>query len=237
MQAAKARTPRRPSWGKLLAGALVLAALAAAWRYTPLSDYLTLRNLRNWAHVLRTTPWAPFAVAAAYTPAALLLFPRPVVTLLAVISFGAWIGFACAATGIVTAALVTYTAGRWLPYERIQRLCGKHIDAARDLLREHGIISIFALNMIPVPPFAVQGLMAGSMRMSVWQYAVGTLLSVVPGLLAATVFGHELSSMLEENGSARWWVLVATLVVFAGFGYAMKRWAGHRLHRTSSSAR
>jgi phospholipase D1/2 len=185
------RPSRGPAWKKLALAALVLAALAATWRYSPLSEYLTVGRLRDWARVLRETPWAPIAVALAYTPASLVLFPRPLITLLAVIAFGAWVGFACAASGVLIAALSTYYAGRLLSFETVRRVLGDRVDDARLLLREHGIVSIFALNMVPVPPFSVQGVIAGSMRMSVWQYAIGTLLSVIPGLLAAALFGHE----------------------------------------------
>ena len=32
---------RRPAWGKIIAVLIVLVALGAAWRYTPLKDYVT----------------------------------------------------------------------------------------------------------------------------------------------------------------------------------------------------
>src|SRR5690606_3700058 len=43
------RRPRRPAWGKLIALALVFAALAAAWRFTPVSEHLTAENIGRWA--------------------------------------------------------------------------------------------------------------------------------------------------------------------------------------------
>src|SRR5688572_28578170 len=84
---------RRPAWGKLIVAALALAALAAAWRYTPLSEYITGQRLSGWARAMRETPWAPMALVIAYTPAAFVMFPRPVLTLIAVIAFGPWPGF------------------------------------------------------------------------------------------------------------------------------------------------
>jgi uncharacterized membrane protein YdjX (TVP38/TMEM64 family) len=94
------RKKRRPAWGKLTAGALLLVALALAWKFTPLADYLTRENAVAWARAARENRWAPIAVILAYTPAALLLFPRPFLTLLTIIAFGRRLGFAYSAAGI-----------------------------------------------------------------------------------------------------------------------------------------
>src|SRR5437016_2813465 len=71
------KLPQRPAWGKIVAAALVLVALAALWRYTPVSQFLTAERLVAWARVVRATRWAPLALVLAYTPAAFLMFPRP----------------------------------------------------------------------------------------------------------------------------------------------------------------
>src|SRR5687768_12778148 len=64
------RGRRRPAWGKLAGIAVLLVAVAASWRYTPLRDYITAERMVTWADAVRATPWAPFAIIAAYTPAA-----------------------------------------------------------------------------------------------------------------------------------------------------------------------
>jgi hypothetical protein len=39
----------RPAWMKLIAALAIAGALAAAWRYTPLADYLTAERVGAWA--------------------------------------------------------------------------------------------------------------------------------------------------------------------------------------------
>ena len=39
---------RGPAWGKLIAIAVVFAALAAAWRWTPLAEIVTVENILRW---------------------------------------------------------------------------------------------------------------------------------------------------------------------------------------------
>ena len=113
------RRRRRPDWRKLGLLILAAAALAAAWRYTPLKDLVAPENVSKWARAVREVWWAPIVLVLGYTPAAVLMIPRPVLTLFAVIAFGVWLGLAYAAAGIMAAALATYYAGRVMPEGQI----------------------------------------------------------------------------------------------------------------------
>lgn len=216
---------RRPAWGKLAAGALVLAALAAAWRFTPLADVLTLERLGEWARVVRETPWAPIALVLAYTPGALILFPRPLLTVLAVVAFGPWVGLGYAVVGVMIAALVTYYIGRAMPRSTLRRIGGDTAEALAEGARKHGVLAILAFNLMPVPPFAVQNMMAGAARIKVWEYALGTLLSLTPAFVAAAVFGTQLTAMMSEDSTASWWAIGAAAAGMAVFVYFGRRWA------------
>ena len=227
--ASKPRKKAKPAWGKLAAMAAVLVALALAWRYTPLNEFLSRENIREWARAARETPWAPIAVILAYTPAALFMFPRPLLTLLTIIAFGRWLGAAYSGAGIMLAAMATYYAGRMMRRETVVRLAGGKLDEAGKVLREHGIVAVFASNQLPVPPFAVQGLIAGAIRIPAWQYAVGSLLGMAPGLLAATVFAGELRAALEDPSSISWWVFALVIVVFAAFIWGVRKWFAKRI--------
>src|SRR6266496_1809688 len=145
----------RPAWGKLGLIALSLLALAALWRFTPLSSVASPHRMMAFARAVGGTAWAPFAVMAAYTPAAFLMFPRPLITLLAMVAFGVWLGFACAVAGVLAAAMVTYQVGRLLPDRTVRRLAGTKFERVARVLRTHGVLAIFAANMLPTPPFVV----------------------------------------------------------------------------------
>jgi phospholipase D1/2 len=205
-----------------------VAALAAAWRYTPLAELLTPKNISAWSRMARQTRWAPIALVLAYTPAAFLMFPRPLLTLVSVVAFGAWLGLAYSIAGILGAAFATYFAGRFLPYERVRRILGDKLESASKALRGHAVIAVFAANMVPVPPFGVQGIIAGAIRLNVWQYALGTFLSLLPGALMITTFGHQISTALDDPSKVSYSLLAAVAVLFALFVYFGRRWAKQR---------
>jgi len=203
---------------------MALLALAAAWRYTPLAEFASRQRMLEWARIARTTRWAPFALAAAYIPAAFVMFPRPLLSLLAIVAFGIWVGGGIVAAGVLAAALSTYFLGRQLSRDTVRRLAGRHFERLSALLREHAIIAVFAANMLPAPPFVVQGMMAGAIRMKLWKYTVGTLLSLTPGLLAVLVFGHQLTMALEDPSKVSFAALGAALVGLALVIFLASRW-------------
>jgi uncharacterized membrane protein YdjX (TVP38/TMEM64 family) len=208
---------------------LALAALAAAWRWTPLADYFTPQRIMDWARVVRETPWAPVLVILAYTPASLVLFPRPLLTLLIVIAFGPWLGIAYSVAGITLAAMVTYYIGRALPRHKVREIGGEQAEALGKGARRHGVIAVVAFNLLPVPPFAVQNMIAGAVRIKVWEYALGSVLSLIPGITATAVFGNQISAALDEAGEVSWWAIGAAAAGLALFIYFGRRWAMKQL--------
>ncbi len=218
------RARRRPAWGKILLAALVIAALAAAWRYTPLSEYITAERINGWARTMRQTTWAPVVMILAYTPAAFVMFPRPVLTLLTVIAFGPWLGFVYGMTGIITAALATYYVGRLLPEKAVQRLAGDKLDDVIKALRRHGFMAMLAVRIIPVAPFAVEGLIAGAVPIKLWDFTLGTFLGMLPGVLATTVFGSQIAAALEDPSTINWWIVAAVLVAMIALTWFVRRW-------------
>src|SRR5687768_18594825 len=94
----------------------------------------------------------------AYIPAAFVLLPRPLITLVSVVTFGVLVGLVYSTAGVLLAALVTYYAGRLLPQKTLERLAGDAPEPAGKLLREHGALAVFGSNMLPAPPSVVQNM-------------------------------------------------------------------------------
>ena len=228
MMAAK-RKRRGPAWGKIAAILIAAAALAAVWRWTPLAEYVTAENILGWTRTVRDTWWAPIVLIAAYTPAAFVLLPRPIITLVSVMTFGVLLGLVYATTGVLLAALVTYYAGRFLPKKTVYRLAGDALEPAGKLLREHGTMAVFGANMMPTPPFVVQNMIAGAVRIALWKFMLGTLLALIPGMLAWTVFGDQLSAALEDSAKVSYGLIGGAIVLLVVFTFVARHLLAKRL--------
>ena len=134
------------------------------------------------------------------------MFPRPLLTLAALLVFGAWLGFVYAMTGIMVAALVTFFAGRLLRRDTV-RLAGRKLDRLSAVLRQRGLLAMTAVRLVPLAPFPVVGLVAGAIRGKLWHYTLGTFLGNLPGVLAATVFADQIAATLDDSARINWWVV------------------------------
>jgi phospholipase D1/2 len=220
---------RGPAWGKLIAIALVFAALAAAWRWTPLAEIVTVENILRWTRAVRETWWAPLAMVGAYIPGSLVLFPRPVITLVSVMSFGVLFGVIWATLGVLLSAFVTYWLGRMLKRDTVRRIAGDDFEKAGKLLREHGVLAVFGSNMLPTPPFAVQNIIAGAARIPLWKFLLGTFLALLPAIAAWAVFGDQIANAMDEKGKVNYWMIGAAVVLLVVFTFVARRWLAKRL--------
>ncbi len=213
-----------PAWFPIVCAAVVLAALAAAWRFTPLAELITTERVMALARDFAGRPWAPFVVLAAYTPASLIMFPRPLITLFAVVAFGAWLGFAYAMSGILIAAVASYLAGRMLDRETVRRLAGIRLNQGSEKLRQGGLLAVTALRLVPMAPFAVEGLVAGAVRIKLWHLVLGTFIGTLPGTLATTVFGNQLEAALRDPAEINYWLLGGIVLVLGAGVLVVRRW-------------
>ncbi len=212
-----------PAWGKLMLFAGALLGLAALWRYSPLADFLSAQQMIDWALAFGGQPWAPLVILAAYTPACFVMFPRPLITLTAVIAFGPGSGFFYAMSGILLAALVTYVAGRQLSRDVVRRLAGERLNAVTQTLRRRGLVAVTALRLVPLAPFAVEGLVAGAIHIKLGEFMLGTFIGMLPGTLAATLFGEQIEAALHDPGRINYWLLAGIVLVLAGLTFFVRR--------------
>ncbi len=213
-----------PAWGKIALFALAVAALSAIWRFTPLRDFLTPERVFDWAQSFGRQWWAPLAVIAAYTPACFTMFPRPLITLFAVIAFGPWLGFTYGMSGILLAALVTYYVGVKLPGDTVRKLAGAKMDELAEVLRRRGLIACLAVRIVPVAPFAVEGFIAGNIRIKLRDFLLGTFLGMLPGTLTTTVFGDQIQTALEDPSKINWWLVGGVVLLFIVMIVVVRRW-------------
>jgi len=211
-------------WLKLVAAIAVVAGLTMLWRFTPLAEIFAAENLIAWTEAFSGYWWAPIAVIAAYTPASLTMFPRPLITLAAVVSFGPWEGLACAMTGVVLASAVGYYAGRSFGRQTVRRLAGPRLNQLSNALQQRGVVAVTAVRLVPIAPFIVESMVAGAIRMKLWQLSVGTFFGMLPGALTATVLGDAAQSALHDPSRINWWIVGGAITLLVIGSVLVTRW-------------
>jgi phospholipase D1/2 len=224
---------KRRNWLRFTAAIAVIAGLTAMWRFTPLAHWLEPDLVTRWAREFGDQPWAPVLVMLAYTPACIVMFPRPVITLFAVVAFGPWLGFAYAMLGIEFAAWLTYVAGQRLSRATVRRVAGRNLNRIIEVMRRRGLIAMTALRLVPLAPFAVEGVVAGAVRIKLWHFLVGTAIGLLPGTLAATILSDQLQAALQDPADVNYWLVAGALVLVVLATWWVRRWL---IHSSSSAA-
>lgn len=224
----------RGGWVKFAAAICVIAGLTAMWKFTPLAAWLEPNVVTGWARDFGGQWWAPLIVLAAYTPACIVMFPRPVITLFAVVAFGPWLGFVYAMLGIEFAAWLTYVAGQRLSRDTVRRVAGGNLNPLIEVMRRRGLLAMTALRLVPLAPFAVEGVVAGAVRIKLWHFMVGTAIGLLPGTLAATILSDQLQAALESPGDVNYWLIGGALLLLAVATWFVRRWLIGASGQTSS---
>jgi len=211
--------------------ATVLVGLALAWKFTPLSEWLTAEQVIEWVETFSSYWWAPLALAFFYTPASIILFPRPLLTVAAAVAFGPWKGFAVAMGGVLLNALLGYIAGRQLDPGIVKRCGGAKMDRVGKALRKEGFLAVAAVGLVPIAPFFVETLAFGALRLKLWHVLLGVAMSNTPGLLGGTLLGDQLHAVLSSERTLNLWVVVAVVAMMAFIAFAT-----HRLWRRMQAA-
>src|SRR5262249_10132748 len=138
--------------------------------------------------------------------------------------------------GIVISAGATYYVGRWMRRDTVRRLAGPKLDRIVAVMRKHGLVAMTLLRLVPLAPFAVEGIVAGAMRLKLWHLLAGTALGMLPGLVATVLFGDQIETVLSGSGEINWWSVAGAVVLLVGGAFAVKRWFGRMSARLADSA-
>jgi phospholipase D1/2 len=222
-------TPRRtrPAWVMPVAILLLAGVLTALWHLTPLARWANAEQIIGWASSFALVRGAPVLIMLAYTPASIIMFPRPLLTLLAVAAFGAWHGFAYAFIGILIAAMATYVLGTRLDRQGVRRIARGRLNRLSQVMRRRGLLAMTAVRLVPMAPFAVVNMVAGAIRIRPWHFVVGTAIGILPGTLVATIFGDQLFAGLRDPRSIDPLSVLAILALgglLAAATWLVRRW-------------
>ena len=229
----KPHTARRVVMGILTF--VTLLGMAAAWRWTALGDWLNINTLTRQAEMLDAHPATPLLVILGIALAASLAVPLTLLVVVAVLAFGALAGFFYSLAGAELSALLIYTVGQGMGRDLVRRYAGKRLNSVSKQLSRRGVLTIVTLRIVPVAPFVVINLVAGASHISFRDFALGTLVGLLPGLAAIAFFADGLVRSIRDPdiGSLAW--LAAVVLIIAMAALWLRKWL--RARQTSTESR
>jgi phospholipase D1/2 len=210
----------------ILAGILILLlALAAAWRWTPLSEWIDRDTMLRLAGEIRNHPWSFPMVLAGFVAGGIIMIPVSLLVGVTAITYAPVRGALYAWSGCVLSALITFLVGAGMKKQTVRNLAGKRLNRLSLKMANQGVWAIAIIRNIPVAPFTIVNLVAGASHIKLRDFLMGTALGMMPGILAITVFSDRVLHTLR-NPSWTTGLMTAALAVILALGY---RWASRRL--------
>ena len=204
---------------------LVIAALAGMWRFTPLRQYTDPETLREMISMVRAQWWTPLAVIPAYLVAGSLMFPNMVLNGAVILTLGGILGWVCAVGGSLTAASAFFFLGKRFGEGKLDFIRGERFEKVRKFLRKGGIGAVVAVRMVPIAPYAVVNIAAGTIDLRFRDYFVGTFIAHLPGTLTLAVFGEQLETAIMDPSAKNISILATVLLLGVGLVWIVKRYA------------
>jgi uncharacterized membrane protein YdjX (TVP38/TMEM64 family) len=192
--------------GQALVLGLVIAGIAAAWRWRGSFDPIDL------AAVMRTYPAAPLVFLALHIVASLTFIPRSVLGFAAGVVFGVWWGLLWAVLGGVLGAAAGFILARYVHAGFFERARWTRFTALLERAERGGWRMVTLIRLVPVIPHSLSNYALGLTRLRLGDYALGSLL----GQLPLTIASVELGAAGERamRGAADW-LLPTVIGLFA----------------------
>jgi uncharacterized membrane protein YdjX (TVP38/TMEM64 family) len=168
------------------------------------------------------------SVLVIYPVASAFLVPVNLLIALTAAAFGPFIGFVYALAGALLAASVTFALGRAIGSRPVRRLAGRRVNAVRRRLSEHGLWAMTLLRLLPVAPFTLVNLVAGTARLRFRDFLLGSVLGMLPGCMLLAAFGDRLGAWLRRPDSANLAVVVGLALAVIALALVLGWWARRR---------
>jgi phospholipase D1/2 len=181
-------------WLRVSAVLVVLALVAAAWKWIPLAA-MDLVEVSSWLAPYRRAWYAMPMVMLAFIVLGLV----PVMLLIAAtgLAFGPVLGPVYAMAGCLASGSVGFAIGRWVGLPRVERLGGKRIRRVTRALKRNGTLAVFFVRKVPAP-FALANIVVGASSVSYRDFIAGTVLGMGAFVIALAGFGYQLTNALHN---------------------------------------
>jgi uncharacterized membrane protein YdjX (TVP38/TMEM64 family) len=184
-----------------LAMLIVLAGGIAALYFTPLRAYLTKAHINDFITWLRGLWYGPLVLIALYAVGCVFALPASIFVIAAGVIWGWKLGGLYSIIGGFLGAIAAYYVGGFLGEGLLDKF-GSVGRGVRKQVESSGFMSMLIVRLIPGPPFAVWNYAAGVAKMRFRDYALATLIGIIPSHLVFTYCADSLVNGTMTQGDA-----------------------------------
>lgn len=207
---------------------LLLLGMAAAWRWSPLGEWLNFQSITEFADTIPDNAAAPWIVLGAYLLGGVLVVPITLLVIVTVTVFGPVLGSVYALIGTLLSAMLVFGIGHALGRATVRRMAGSHIGRLSRRLARQGILTIVVVRLLPIAPFSVVNLVFGASHIRLRDFLLGTALGMAPGIAVIALFIDRVQAVLDAPEPMSFLVLIASVAAALLAAFGLYRWLSKR---------
>jgi uncharacterized membrane protein YdjX (TVP38/TMEM64 family) len=219
----------------LLLALLGLAAVVV--RATPLGEYFTREGAVRTLEAARGSVWLPALFVVGYAAATAFALPGSILTIVGGAVFGFWWGSLLNSIGANLGASAAFGFARLLGREGIEKLVGARLQGLDRATAQHGFFGLLVLRLIPLVPFNALNFGSGLTAMRWRDYALATVIGILPGTLVYTFSADALmqgATGASGDARTRLWIAAGLFLLLSLVPLVARR-LGFRVPTRSSS--
>ncbi len=216
-----------PVFKHMLNNVLLIAiflVVGALWRWADLGEYSVFDTVEAAALWVQQQHYTFLLIPFLYIAGGLCFFPVTVLLIATVLLFGPWQGFLYALIGAELSAVSLFLIGRRLGRDKVSRLSGDVLNSLTRKFSESGLKSVIFFRIFPVASFSIVNLTAGVSKIRLYDFALGTMIGLLPALSVLVIMAYGISVAMRDSGSS---YFVGLMIVIALFGVALFFFLGH----------
>ncbi len=138
------------------------------------------------------------------------------------IAVGPWVTLGCGLAGSIVSAMIAFWAGKTFGKSLVREIAPKKQKKISQQLGRPGIFSVAVMRLIPVAPFVVVNLMAGVLKITFSDFFIGTLLGMVPGMLAVVWITSRAERVFYDPQWQHWAILILSIAALVSLIYFLR---------------
>lgn len=213
---------------KVIPFVVLVICLLAAWKFTPLREWVEPETMSLGLQKIKTHPLGPLGVLAAFVVGGMVMIPQTAMVVATALTFDAHSAFWLSLGGTMASSAISYWLGGRFTADHLERLSNRWLKKIKTKLAAGGWMAVMVVRLIPVAPFTVVNLVAGSVGIRFNDFLIGTVAGTVPGIVVITLLAEQIGGAIRSPDFRNVFLLaVLCLAIFAAMK-ALKHFLSHR---------
>jgi uncharacterized membrane protein YdjX (TVP38/TMEM64 family) len=202
---------RKSPWLKLLIVAVSLTAIFFILKFSKVDfSQVTIESFK--AKIDSYGIWGPVIYIVLYVFRPLVLFPAAIFSASAGAIWGVK-GIIYLLVGANLSAIAEFLFARYFARGAVEKLIQGKFSGIDQAVEKKGFITVLLIRLIPNVPWDIQNLALGLTKVKFRDYALATVIGILPGSFALVYFGSSFISVITNP--KHFWKIFVAFAIFA----------------------